>query len=63
MDVIKGFFENITSGVAQIVSDNENIGVLFTAVARWVFVALALFIVVRAIKSLLVTKYPSVVWA
>ncbi len=63
MDVIKGFFENITSGVAQIVSDNENIGVLFTAVARWVFVALALFIVVRAIKSLLVTKNPSEVWA
>lgn len=63
MDVIKGFFENITSGVAQIVSDNENVGVLFTAVARWVFVALALFIVVRAIKSLLVTKNPSEVWA
>lgn len=63
MDAIKGFFENITSGVAQIVADNENIGVLYTAVARWVFVALAIFIVVRAIKSLLVTKNPSEVWA
>ncbi len=37
-------------------------GLLYTAAARWVFIFLALFILVRSIYSLLRTKNPSEVW-
>ena len=36
---------------------------LFTELVRWVFVVLAIFILVRAIASLLRTKNPAEVWA
>ena len=40
----------------------EESGVLYTSVARWVFIFLALFILLRSIYSLLRTKNPSEVW-
>lgn len=36
---------------------------LYTASARWIFVILALYIVTRAIRSLLSTKVPNEIWA
>ena len=36
---------------------------LYTEIVRWVFVILALYILVRTIKSLLSSKNPSEVWA
>lgn len=39
------------------------IGPYYTAVVRWVFVFLAVFILVRSIKSLLQVKNPSEIWA
>ena len=36
---------------------------VFTELVRWVFVVLAIFILVRAIASLLRTKNPAEVWA
>ncbi len=38
-------------------------GPYYTAVARWVFVFLAIFILIKSIKSLLQAKNPSEIWA
>lgn len=40
-----------------------SMGTYYTAVVRWVFVVLAIFILVRAIRSLLQSKNPSEIWA
>ncbi|MBR3756325.1 MAG: FtsW/RodA/SpoVE family cell cycle protein [Firmicutes bacterium] len=40
----------------------ESGGIYYTALARWVFIFLALFILLRSIYSLLRTKNPSEVW-
>lgn len=39
------------------------VGPYYTAVVRWVFVLLAIFILVRSIRSLLQAKNPSEIWA
>lgn len=51
-------FENFTT-----IDFADNGGIYFTAIARWVFIFLALFILLRSIFSLLRTKNPSEVWA
>ncbi|MEG0919135.1 MAG: FtsW/RodA/SpoVE family cell cycle protein [Anaerovoracaceae bacterium] len=38
------------------------IGTLYTTVARWIFVVLAIYILLRAIRSLLNTENPSEIW-
>jgi len=50
------FFEKFTIDFA------EGSGMYFTAIVRWVFIFLALFILMRSIFSLLRTKNPSEVW-
>lgn len=47
----------------DIFSGNIELTGIFTEVVRWVFVVLAVYILVRAIKSLLQTKNPAEVWA
>ena len=42
---------------------NFQLGNLFTELVRWVFVFLAIYILLRAIKSLLKSKNPAEVWA
>ena len=42
---------------------NFQLGDLFTELVRWVFVFLAIYILLRAIKSLLKSKNPAEVWA
>lgn len=46
--------------LARITDDS---GLLYTAVARWVFIFLAIFILLKSILSLLRSKNPSEVWA
>jgi len=41
----------------------EMVGIYFTTVVRWVFVVLAVFILLRQIRSLLQVKNPSEIWA
>ena len=62
MDKLATFWENFTKGVSQVIDEN-NVGVLFTAVARWVFLILALYIVIRTIRSLFLSRSPSEVWS
>ncbi|MCQ2551466.1 MAG: FtsW/RodA/SpoVE family cell cycle protein [Clostridia bacterium] len=57
------FLNGFTSGLSDFIAQNNDIGIIYTAIARWVFVAIAVFVVVRAIRSLLITKNPSEVWA
>ncbi|MDO4396507.1 MAG: FtsW/RodA/SpoVE family cell cycle protein [Clostridia bacterium] len=60
---IKQFIAGITYDVAAINEADNTGGLLFTAVARWVFIALALFILVKSIWSLLRSSSPSEVFA
>ena len=70
MEIIKdifggaaGFFTGFFSKVSETFTATDSLGQLYTTVARWIFVALALYILVYAIHSLLRTKNPSEVWA
>ena len=60
---LKAFFSELTISVSSIFHGDLNIGVYYTAIVRWVFIALAIYILVKAIKSLLQTKNPTEVWA
>lgn len=70
MDILQSIFNGIGSFFAQIPtyfgslsSLSGNSGLLFTAVVRWVFIFLAVFIVLKSIFSLLRSKSPSEIWA
>lgn len=54
-----GLFSN-AEDVAKIAGED---GLLYTAVARWIFIFLAVFILLKSILSLLRSKNPSEVWA
>lgn len=63
IETIKEWFADLTDILSGIFSGNEDIGIYYTAIVRWVFIALAVYILVRSIRSLLETKNPSEVWA
>ena len=70
MTIISGIFKSIGeffSGILQTIQEvfvsDYGFELVYTAVARWVFIALAIFILMRAIRSLLKSKNPSEVWA
>ncbi len=60
---IQGFFQDISSGISAVGEMENSGGLLYTAVARWIFIILALFILVKSIASLLLSRNPSEVWA
>ena len=60
---IKKIISGITYNIEAINEADNSGGLLFTAVARWVLIALALFILVKSIWSLLRSKSPSEVFA
>ena len=60
---IKKIISGITYNIEAINEADNSGGLLFTAVARWVLIALALFILVKSIWSLLRSKSPSEVVA
>ncbi|MDY6038316.1 MAG: FtsW/RodA/SpoVE family cell cycle protein [Eubacterium sp.] len=68
------FFESILSKIGNMFSDFVNVGrellnlpegygLLYTAIARWVFIFLAIFILAKSIFSLLASRSPNEVWA
>lgn len=61
-DTIKEFFDWVLDGVVKLMG-LEGAGFIYTAIARWVFILLALFIVVKAIASLLRSRTPPEVFA
>lgn len=70
MDIIERIFSSIgdfLSGIFGSISDlfssDYSGGLIYTAVARWVFIVLAVFILLKSILSLLKSKNPSEVWA
>lgn len=70
INVVKGifeavarFFSGLLDDITGVFSAADSFGLIYTAVVRWVFIALAVFILVKSILSLLKTKNPSEVWA
>ena len=70
MEVIKNglegigkFFSGIYESITLVFSATNNTELIYTAIARWVFIALAVFVLLKAILSLLKTKNPAEVWA
>ena len=60
---IQGFFNEISDGISAVSEMENSGGLLYTAAARWIFIILALFILVKSIASLLLSRNPSEVWA
>lgn len=68
--MIKNILQGMSDFFSQIILDTkylftlDNIeGIVYTAIARWVFIFLAIYILVRSIMTLLASKNPSEVWA
>lgn len=60
---IGGFFGGLFEGAGDLAQTAGDSGLLYTAVTRWVFIFLAVFILLKSILSLLRSKNPSEVWA
>lgn len=60
---IGGFFAGIPQAIADVFTLTSNVGQIYTAFARWIFILLALFILLTSIRSLLKSRNPSEVWA
>lgn len=70
MDIIRSIIDGtgetvstIFDGLADILSAGYDPGMLYTAAARWVFIVLAAFILLKSIFSLLNSMSPAEVWA
>ena len=57
-DAGKPLMENLSA----LFQSHPALATYYTTVARWVFVGLAVFILVTAIRSLLAGKNPSEIW-
>lgn len=57
------FFSGILDTATGLFSSGYGFEMVYTAVARWVFIVLAVFILLKSIISLLKSKNPSEVWA
>lgn len=60
---VMSFFSGLTAGITGIFSAEDSAGLLYTAAVRWMFIFLAVFILLKSILSLLRSKNPSEVWA
>jgi hypothetical protein len=60
---IANFFAMIPAGIASVFEATSDFGRIYTAFARWIFIFLALFILLKMILSLLKSRNPSEVWA
>ncbi|MGN0709382.1 MAG: FHA domain-containing protein, partial [Anaerovoracaceae bacterium] len=59
---IADFFQGMFSDINGAVEAASDPGAMYTMVARWIFIALAAFVLIRAIISLLKSSSPSEVW-
>ena len=62
LDSFKDFGQPIVDALAALFDNNPTLATYYTTAARWVFVGLAVFILLKSIISLLVTKNPSEIW-
>ena len=62
-DSISELYNEWSSSLYDIWQMKDMEGALFTAVARWLFIVLAAYILIRCFLSLLFSKNPSEVWA
>lgn len=62
-DSITRLGQPVVDKLTELFINHKAISIYYTAIARWVFVALALFILSKAIVSLLSAKSPSEIWA
>ena len=62
-DSISELYNEWTSSLYDIWQMKDMEGALFTAFARWIFIILAAYILIRCFLSLLFSKNPSEVWA
>ncbi|WP_303857950.1 FtsW/RodA/SpoVE family cell cycle protein [Aminicella lysinilytica] len=70
MEIVQGilegigkFFGNIMESATTVFTATDSVALIYTAIVRWVFIFLALFILLKSILSLLKSKNPSEVWA
>ena len=57
------FFIGIFDLFKELFTLSDGYGLLYTAIARWVFIILSLFILIKSIVSLLRSRSPNEVWA
>ena len=57
------FFVGLFDLAKELFTLSDGYGLLYTAIARWVFIILSLFILVKSIVSLLRSRSPNEVWA
>lgn len=62
-DSISWFITDMIKGFPQLQDITGSAEHAYTTVARWIFIILSIFILIKSIVSLLVTKNPSEVWA
>ena len=62
-DSIVELYKQWSSNLYDIWELQDKEGILFTAFARWIFIFLAAYILIRCFLSLLFSKNPSEVWA
>jgi len=62
-DSLTKFGQPVVDKLTDMFQDHPALATYYTAISRWVFVALALFILIKAIISLLASKNPSEIWA
>lgn len=66
MEIIKNLFSGIFGALGDFLSifgEDNGFALAYTAMVRWVSIVLVLFVLLRAILSLLRSKNPSEVWA
>lgn len=66
MEIIKSFFSGLIGALGEFLSifgEDNGFALAYTAIVRWVFIVLVLFILLRSIISLLKSRNPSEVWA
>ena len=63
LEQIRTFFSNAVADIVSVFTAADTTELLYTAVARWLFIALAIFILLRAIISLLKGRGLAEVWA
>ena len=63
IEQIRMLFSNAVADIVSVFTAADTTELLYTAVARWLFIALAFFILLRAIFSLLKGRGPAEVWA
>lgn len=63
LDSLANVGQPVVNKLTELFHSHPALATYYTAVARWVFVFLALFILAKAIVSLLSSKNPSEIWA